>query len=72
MAGYTHTQSSTSVTWTIVHNLACDSVNVDVIVDDAGDLKKAVPSKIVHTDNNTTTVTLSATGTGVARVQGEI
>jgi len=70
MSSYNHTQGSASSSWTISHNLSLSSVVVDVFVDNGGNLEKILPLNVVHTDNNTVTVTFSANQTGRARVVG--
>lgn len=68
--GFNHTQTTSSSTWTISHNLNTTAIVIDVFVDDSGDLKKILPNTVVHTDDNTCTVTFTSNRTGRARVIG--
>lgn len=68
MAEYNHNQSSGSATWTITHNLGSDTVAVDVMVDNGGDLEKILPADVKHTNDNTLTVEFSSSQTGKARI----
>lgn len=72
MAGYNFVQAVTATVWTINHNLNSDSVVIDCMVDNAGDLEKALPDTILHKTANQTEVTWSATQFGKARVVGEL
>ena len=71
MAGYNHVQSASSATWTINHNLNSDSVVIDVMVDNAGDLEKILPQTILHKTANQSEITFSGAQVGNARVVGE-
>ena len=63
LVAYTHTQSSTSNTWTIAHNLNFKpSVNV---FDSAGTM---VEGAVTHTNSNTLTVVFSASISGTAHL----
>jgi len=66
---YTYTQSVASGTWTIHHNLGCKPV-VDVTTVYQGVNQKIFPLTVVHTDDNTMTITFSAARTGQARLVG--
>lgn len=58
---YTHSQSSASATWTIVHNLACKpSVT---IVDSAGNVQIG---EVLYDSDNQVTVTFAAAFSGYA------
>jgi hypothetical protein len=61
LVAYTHTQSSTSDTWTIAHNLNFYP-NVSVF-DSAGTM---VEGSVTHTDDTQLTITFSATISGKA------
>ncbi len=70
MAGYNHTQGSSSTTWTITHSLNSDSVNIDVMIDDGPntpDVDKIIVAVEEVTDNQLT-VTFSEAHSGFARV----
>ena len=67
--GYLHTQSSASLTWTIVHNLGTVSPVIDAWTDDGfGNTVKILPSSVVATDANTVTLTFSTVRSGQAMV----
>lgn len=62
-AGYIYTQSTTSSTWSVTHNL--DQRNVSVTVYDS-DNKVVMPADITTVDANSLTITFSEAITGVA------
>lgn len=64
-AGYLHTQSAAATTWTVVHDLGQRAVNITVY-----DTSYAVmmPSDIIATDANTTTLTFTEAVAGSAVV----
>jgi hypothetical protein len=64
---YVHTQSSSSASWTVSHNLGQKFVNVTVY--DGSD-NVIIPQSIVATDANTTTVTFNTAITGTVVVMG--
>lgn len=64
---YVHTQSTSSATWTINHNLGQKFVNVTVY--DSSD-EVIIPQSITATDANTTDVTLNTAITGTVVVMG--
>lgn len=70
-AEYNHTQGSASATWNINHALASNSVVVDVMVDNGGNLEKILPQDIRIVDANNITITFSAAQSGRARIVGE-
>jgi len=65
---YTHTQSSGSVTWTVVHNLGTNDVIVQIF--DAPQGNVVIPNNIDIVDTNTVSVTFTAAQTGKAVVIG--
>lgn len=65
---YNHIQSSGSDTWTVTHNLAADAVVCDVYALNNGITEKIIPLNVVHTSNNSLTITFSTSRTGRARV----
>ena len=71
MSSYNHNQVSASASWVITHNLNSDSVVVDVMVDNGGNLEKILPQDIRVDTVNQITVTFSSTQTGRARIVGE-
>ena len=71
MAEYNHNQTSSSASWVINHNLNSDSVVVDVMVNDGGDLEKVLPANVQINTVNQITVTFSQAWTGRARIVGE-
>lgn len=70
MRTYNHVQTSASDTWVVQHNLACPVTTSDTFIDISGSMVKILPESVVHTDNNTLTITFSTARTGVARVLG--
>lgn len=72
MSAYTHVQDAAATTWTINHNLASDSIVIDVMVDNAGDLQKAEPQTTLHKTANQTVLTFGSAESGQARLVGEI
>jgi hypothetical protein len=68
MSEFNHTQSVASTSWTITHNLNVPAVAIDVMVDNGGSLKVAHPLTVEHTNDNTITITFSASNTGRARI----
>jgi len=70
MAELNYSQAVAASTWTITHNFSVESLVVDVFVDIGGNLEKVLPLNIVHTNNNTLTVTFSLAQTGNARLIG--
>lgn len=63
LVAYTHTQSATSATWTIPHNLG---FYPNVTVFDSGG--SMVEGSVTHTTINTLTITFSATISGKAHL----
>lgn len=70
MAEYNHDQSLSSASWVIIHNLGVSSVVTDVFIVNGPDLEKVLPLSVVHTDNNTLTVTFTSTQIGKCRIIG--
>lgn len=70
MAEYNHFQTSAAILWIVPHNLGVSSIVNDVFIDDAGSLKKVLPSSVVHSDDNTLRVTFSNAETGYVRIIG--
>ncbi len=72
-APYRHTQSTTSTTWTITHNLGLTAPYIctfDVFVDTGGGVYKPIlPNDVTFTNANSMTVTFSTTHTGYALVR---
>jgi len=68
MAEYNHLQSVSSASWVISHNLAATTIDTDAFIDVSGSLTKVLPLNVVHTDNNTLTVTFSANQVGRVRI----
>lgn len=62
-------QTTPSDTWIIEHNFGLKPV-VDVLCDVNGSLQKLYPLSVVHTDDNTLTVTFTTPFSGVARLVG--
>lgn len=60
-------QDVASTTWTIEHNFGFKP-NVDVMIDVGGQLQKAFPLSITHSDDNTVIVTWTTARTGQATV----
>lgn len=71
MAEYNHNQTSSSASWVITHNLNSDSVVVDAIVNEGGNLEKILPQDINVDSVNQITITFSAARSGRARIVGE-
>ena len=70
MSEYNHIQTIPSSTWTIGHNLdVVDTIN-DVMVDTGAGLEKVLPNDVVHTNDNTLTITFTGNKTGRARIVG--
>ena len=65
---YNHIQSSGSATWTVSHNLNAPVVVCDVYALNNGVTEKILPLNIVHTSDNSLTITFSTARTGRARV----
>ena len=65
---YSHTQSSGSNTWTINHNLNCDSVVVDVYISEGGSMVKVLPLDVQETSSNTITILFTSSESGFARI----
>jgi cytoskeletal protein RodZ len=63
-ATYTHTQSSSSTTWTVVHNLGYFPGGVSVV--DSGGTK--VYGDVTHTNNNSLVITFSSAFGGKAYI----
>lgn len=63
---YRHTQSTPSITWTIVHNLGTKPLVELFVYDSNGDLQKAWPLAMEHSDDDTVVVTWSQGRTGFA------
>lgn len=70
-AQYNHSQTSASASWAINHALNSDSVVVDVMIDNGGNLEKILPQDIRINDANNITITFSSAQTGRARIVGE-
>lgn len=70
LGGYDHDQASASTSWTVTHGLNTQDVAVDCIIDNGGNLEKAIPLTQVATSVNVVTVTWSAAQSGKARVVG--
>ena len=68
---YNHVQTSASASWAVNHALASDSVAVDVMIDNGGNLEKILPADIRIDDANNITITFSSAQTGKARIVGE-
>jgi len=68
MSEFNHSQTVAASSWAISHNLNSDTVAVDVMIDNGGNLEKILPANVEHTDNNTLTVTFSSAQTGKARI----
>lgn len=66
---YTHTQSSASATWTIVHNLGTNAPVVDAFVDFNGQKTKILPKEVEIVDSTTIKVIFSTPKTGSAAVR---
>lgn len=62
---YKHTQSVASSTWTIVHNLGKKPI-VDVVININGVNAVVNPISIIHTDDNTLTISFSSPRSGTA------
>ena len=69
MSNVTFTQTTSSATWTVTHNLNCHPV-CDVMVNDSGSLKKILPQAVVYVDANVIEVRFSVPRTGVVRLIG--
>lgn len=68
MAEYNHLQSVGATSWVITHNLGATTVATDAFIDVSGNLTKVLPLNVVHTDDNTLTVTFSANQVGRVRI----
>ena len=66
--GHTHTQTSSSTTWTITHNLDTLSPVVDCWIDVSGDYTKILPLTVTATSNLVVTITFSSAQSGSAYV----
>jgi len=75
VAGYDHTQSSPSTTWTITHSLGTTNVAIDAILSYNGSpatVEKVIPLHFIVVDANTIKVLFSAAQKGYARVVGGV
>jgi len=68
MATYNFTQAVAAATWVINHNMDAAGIVMDIMIDNAGTLEKALPSSSVETDANTITVTFPSAQAGFARL----
>ena len=68
MQAFNHTQSSSSATWVVDHNLNVASTVSDVLINIDGALKKVLPLAVVHNTANQLTITFSSAQTGSARI----
>lgn len=68
MKSYNYEQRNPSTSWVISHELAAKVLNSDVLINDGGVLTKILPGSVVHTNDNTTTITFSIPVTGRARL----
>jgi hypothetical protein len=67
--GYYFVQTTPNMTWVITHNLNVPNGPViDVSVNYQGSLQRMIPSSIVATSANVTTVTFTAPYSGTARL----
>jgi hypothetical protein len=64
---YTHTQTTASDTWTIVHNVGLYPI-VDAWTTIDNQLTKLLPLEVIYVDENTCTLTFSAAVDGFATV----
>ena len=67
VSAYKHTQSSSSATWTITHNLDTEFVSVAVY---DSDKSLMIPDSIVITSADVVTVTFTDSYTGTALILG--
>lgn len=69
---YTHTQSTASTEWVILHNLGGSGGHgipiIDVLVSENGNMVKMMPEDITIVDQYTATLTFSSPQSGVAIV----
>ena len=68
LGSYTHTQSISSDTWTIVHNLNVIGPVVDVWIINNGVKTEIIPASTTASDTNTVIITFSSPHTGTASV----
>lgn len=66
---YTHTQTTASTTWTIVHGLNILQPVVNVWLPINGVQTAVLPKLIQVTDSNTTVITFSSAKSGTAVIQ---
>ena len=65
---YTHTQSSASDEWHVVHNIGSAFLNIDVVIDNNGIVENITPQNITSIDDNQINVFFSKPYVGIARV----
>jgi len=70
MSSFNHSQGTSSTSWVITHNLDVGETVVDTLIDNGGNLEKILPLSVIHTDNNTLTISFTAAQTGKARIIG--
>jgi hypothetical protein len=70
MSEYNHDQSVASAIWSISHNLNVSETVNDVLVNINGTTEKVMPLSIIHTDNNTLTISFVDPESGYARIIG--
>lgn len=72
LTSVTHTQATSSSTWTVNHNLGERLVRVDVFVNTGSaspnDIKPATPVDITYSNTNTVVISLAAPATGIAKI----
>ena len=66
--GYTHTQTTASTIWTVIHNLNTQAPIIDCWVDVSGTITKIIPVSVVVVNSYTVTVTFSTSRSGYAYV----
>lgn len=66
---FEHTQSTPATTWTITHNMGGPVIS-DVMTTINGTVVKVLPESVVHTDDNTLTVSFTTAIAGKARLIG--
>lgn len=67
-ASYNHIQTTSSLTWSVPHNLNSPAIIIDVFVDELGNLEKIIPDIVEHVDNNNVLITFTSSRTGNARI----
>lgn len=67
---YQHSQTSSSSSWVVTHNLNTPGIVIDVMVDNLGVLEKIIPLDITMTSDNVVTINFSTPFTGKARIVG--